>query len=313
MVDLSVRIPLKKGEMVFKNPIMPAAAGLGNLVEYKKYYDLGELGAMMPNSIMLETGWVNYADKLYGAEYGYITSLGNNALGIDEFCENYAPHLPWKRSPLIVDLKAEDMDMLVKLSQKAAAAESIAGIEINMNCPYSLASTSPKQYWRDYSWLSEMVRRVREAAGDKLLIIKVPTTMVDLEDVAAIAKENGADAFTSFGALPGAAIDIKRREFRCGNKGSGGYCGPGLKPLALWSCQRVAVSGVDIPIFSAGGVTCADDVIEHIMAGASMVQVGSANLTRPDFMMRLIEDLEKRLEELGVKNLDEIRGAAKPR
>ena len=313
MVDLSVRIPLRNGEMVFKNPIMPAAAGLGDLIEYKKYYDLGELGAMMPNSIMLETGWVNSADKLYGAEYGYITSLGNNALGIEEFCREYAPHLPWQRSPLIVDLKAEDMDMLVKVSEKAAAAREIAGIEINLNCPYSLPPTSTRQHWRDLEWVGEMVRRVREAAGDKLLIIKVPTAMADLEDLAAVSKENGADAFTSFGALPGTAIDIKRREFRCGTKGSGGYCGPALKPLALWNCQRVAVSGTDIPIFSAGGVACADDVIEHIMAGASMVQVGSANLTRPDFMMRLIEELQVRLEELGVKSLDEIRGTVRPK
>lgn len=311
MADLSVRIPLKKGEIIFKNPIMPAAAGLGNLTEYKRFYDLGVLGAMMPNSIMLETGSVNRARKLYGAEYGYITSLGSNSLGIDEFIKKYAPHTPWRETPLILDLKAENMEMLTELAGRAAAAEEVSGIEINMNCPYSLASTSPKQYWRDYGWLAEMVCRVRAACGDKLLIIKVPTTMVDLEDVAGIVKKNGADAFTSFGALVGAAINVEKREFYCGNMGSGGYCGPGIKPLALWSCQRVYKS-VDIPIFSAGGVTCADDVIEHIMAGAWMVQVGSANLTRPDFMKQLIEGLNERLEELGVKNLEEIRGCAKP-
>lgn len=156
-----------------------------------------------------------------------------------------------------------------------------------------------------------MIRGVRGAAGEKLLIIKVPTTMVDVEDIAAIARECGADGFTSFGALTGCAIDVHSREFRCGNSGSGGYCGPGLKPLALWSCSRVH-KAVDIPIFSAGGVTNADDVIEHIMAGAWMVQVGSANLTRPDFMPRLIESLDRRLDELGIRSLDEIRGCVKP-
>ncbi|MCB7372790.1 hypothetical protein LI003_23135, partial [Bacteroides caccae] len=80
---------------------MHAAAGLGDLVEYQKYYDLSCLGAMMPNSIMGKTGYVNKARKLYGAEYGYITSLGSNALGIDEFVEKYAPHIPWQKSPLI--------------------------------------------------------------------------------------------------------------------------------------------------------------------------------------------------------------------
>lgn len=311
MADLTVRIPLRKGEMVFKNPIMPAAAGLGDLVEYQKYYDLSCLGAMMPNSIMGKTGYVNKARKLYGAEYGYITSLGSNALGIDEFVEKYAPHIPWQKSPLIIDLKAEDMDGLVELAARGAAAKEIAGVEINLNCPYTAASTSTSQFYHSTKWVGELTRKVRQVMGDKLLAIKVPTAMVDLEDLAAAARENGADAFTSFGALVGCAIDVERREFRCGSAGSGGYCGPGVKPLALWNCQRV-YRHVDIPVFSAGGVTCADDVIEHILAGASMVQVGSANLTRPDFMARLIEDLDARLDQLGVKAVSELTGAAKP-
>lgn len=310
MADLSVRIPLRSGEMVFKNPIMPAAACLGNLVEYKRFYELGILGAMMPNSIMYETGFVNKARKLYGAEYGYITSLGNNSLGIDEFVKKYAPHVPWQESPLILDLKAEDMEGLVRLSERAASAKEVAGIEINLNCPYSVTPTSPKQFWRDLQWVADMVSRVRAVCGNKLLVIKTPTTIADLEEIAAVAKEHGADAFTTFGALVGTAVDIEKREFRCGNVGSGGYCGPGVKPIALWNCQRVHKS-VDIPIISAGGVTCADDVIEHIMAGAWLVQVGSANLTRPDFMKKLIEDLDARLNQLGVSNLEEIRGCAK--
>lgn len=311
MADLSVRIPVGNREIIFKNPIMPAAAGLGNLIEYKKFYDLDCLGAMMPNSLMLDTGSVNPARKLYGAEYGYITSLGSNSMGIHEFAGKIAPHLPWQTTPLIPDLKAETMDGLVELTRAACSYREIAGVEINMNCPYSLAAYNPRQYWRDHGWLREMTRRVREAAGEKLLIFKVPTTMVDVEDMAAVVRENGADAFTAFGALIGCAIDIERREFRCGNSGSGGYCGPGLKPLALWTCQRV-YKNVDIPIFNAGGVTCAEDVIEHIMAGASMVQTGSGNLTRPDFMPRLIEALDRRLDEMGVRNLDEIRGCARP-
>ena len=310
MADLSVRIPLREGEIEFKNPIMPAAACLGNLVEYKRFYDLSILGAMMPNSIMLETGFVNQARKLYGAEYGYITSLGNNSLGIDEFIEQYAPHVPWQESPLILDLKAENLEVMVELAQKAAQAKEVAGIEINLNCPYSVSPTSPKQYWRDLNWVAELVKQIRQVCKNRMLIIKAPTTIADLEEIGAVIKEYGADAFTTFGALVGTAVDIERREFRCGNIGSGGYCGPGVKPIALWNCQRVKRS-VDIPIISAGGITCADDVIEHIMAGAWLVQVGSANLTRPDFMKKLIEDLEMRLDQLGVKNLEEIRGCAK--
>lgn len=312
MADLSVTIPLRQGELVFKNPIMPAAACLGNLVEYQKYYDLSVLGAMMPNSIMMETGHINQARKLYGAEYGYITSLGNNSLGIDQFVKEYAPYVPWQESPLILDLKAEDLEGLVRLAERAAAAKEIAGVEINLNCPYSLTPTSPKQFFRDGAWVAELVRRLREVCGNKLVVIKVPTTISDVEDLAAISKENGADAITTFGALVGTAVDVEQRKFRCGTVGSGGYCGPGVKPIALWNCQRVHKSGMGLPIISAGGVTCADDVIEHIMVGAWLVQVGSANLTRPDFMKKLIEDLDKRLDQLGVRNLEEIRGCATP-
>ncbi|MCI6886377.1 MAG: hypothetical protein MR868_03870 [Lachnospiraceae bacterium] len=108
---------------------MPAAAGLGNLAEYQKYYDLSCLGAMMPNSIMMENGYVNGARKLYGAEYGYITSLGSNSLGIHEFMQKYARHLPWETTPLIPDLKAESLDGLVELARAACEYKEIAGVE----------------------------------------------------------------------------------------------------------------------------------------------------------------------------------------
>ena len=161
MADLSVRIPVGKRELCFKNPIMPAAAGLGDLIEYGKYYDLSRLGALMPNSIMMESGSVSRARKLYGAEYGYITSLGSNSLGVMEYVKKIAVHLPWRESPLILNLKAEDLEGLVRLAGTAAGCREVAGIEINMNCPYSMAATDPRQYWRDYGWLREMIRGVR--------------------------------------------------------------------------------------------------------------------------------------------------------
>lgn len=131
--------------------------------------------------------------------------------------------------------------MLVKLTEKAAAAEEVAGVEINLNCPCQVSSTSPKQYWRDMGWVAEMTGRIRTDVGNKLLIIKSPTTICDLEEIGAVIKNHGADAFTTFGGL-----------------------------------------------------------------------VDSANLTHPDFMKKLIRDLNTRLDELRVKNLDEIRGCAKP-
>lgn len=309
-MDLTVKIPTSTGQLVFKNPLMPACAGMGDLIEYKRFYNLDLLGALMPNAIMLNTGSPTKTRKIYADSCGYITSLGNNSMGIDDFAKNIMPMLPWQTTPVIINLKAESKEGMVELAAKAAEIQGLAGLEVNLNCPYNAPSFALNQLWRSDAEVEDMTRKVKAVAKNKAVIIKVPTAECYIEGTICAAQAGGADAFTSFGALNGCAIDIETRTFQCGVVGSGGYCGPGLKPMGLRYCCR-ARSASSLPIISAGGISCAKEVLEHIMAGAWLVQVGSANLTCPDFMPKLLVELVQLMEEMGINSFDEIRGCVK--
>lgn len=302
-MDLSVRISTSKGPFVLKNPLMPAAANLGNNIEHASWFDLNRLGALVPNSIAISTGAPSTKQKFILTDYGLFGSFGLNNMSAAEYGRDVLPHLPYKTTPVIVNTKAKDMDEMAELASILNAMEGIAAIEINLNCPY--AGTSPTgPYWKTPHKLIEMIRKVKSAAPDKVIFVKVPTSSAPVEDIAMASAEAGADGITSFNGTNGGSVNIYTRKYR-----NGGGGGPGIKPLGLAACRRCAAAA-DIPVIGAGGITCAEDVLEYIMAGAWAVQVGSANFTRPDFMVRLLEDLEVLVEKLGIESLDEIRGCA---
>lgn len=138
----------------------------------------------------------------------------------------------------------------------------------------------------------------------------MPGGDIPVEEISVACQEGGADAITSYSSLNGSCIDIQTGTYRCGGGGSGGFSGPAFKPVGILMCRRAAAA-VDIPVIGIGGISCAEDVIEYIMAGAYAVQVGSANLSRPDFMHRLLKDLEVLAGQMGISSFEEIRGTAR--
>ncbi len=175
--------------------------------------------------------------------------------------------------------------------------KELAGLEINLNCPYG--NMAVPSYWKNIDQVTELIIRTKKAARDKILWFKAPTAEYPVKEIVAAVQENG-----------GYAIDIETRKFRCGSWGGGGYSGPALKPYAIM-CTHNSSKNAKIPVIGSGGIVCAKDVIEHIMAGAHAVQIGSANLMRPDFMARLIEELEALMDQMHIESLDEVRGCAK--
>lgn len=305
-MNLKVTIPSSIGDIELKNPLMPAAATLGNLIEHAKYFDLDELGAMLPNSMFIDSGSPTMAKKICKTNQGFISALSKNNMSIYEFQKEVAPFLPWQTTPLIIDMKAADKLQMAQLAAAINDMEEIRGIEINLNCPYGPGTP----YWKNQETLTELVARVREAAPSKWLIAKVPGGDIPVEEICAACERGGTDAITSYSSLNGSEINIYTRTYRCGGGGSGGFSGPAFKPVGLLMCRR-AVSAVSIPVIGIGGISRAEDVIEYIMAGAYAVQVGSANLSRPDFMPRLIRELARLMEAMGIESLEEIRGCAR--
>lgn len=308
-MNLQAVLPGPHREITLKNPIMPAAATYGNIIEYKPYVDLSVLGALLPNSIFVDTGTPTKAKKTCKTNQGFLSALSRNNIGIYEFEETILPSLPYDNTSVIINMKATDKYEMEELAAYINTIPEIAGLEINLNCPYG-GSSLP--YWKRGSQeLHDLVKRVRNAAPDKLLIAKAPGGSNDVAEIAKVCADAGANAFTSFCNMNGMSLNIHSRKFRCGTGGGGGFSGPGLKPMCLGMCYKAA-KAVDIPIIGVGGICTAEDVLEYVMAGATAVQIGSANLSRPDLMHRILEELIVLMNELGIESLESIRGCATP-
>lgn len=284
-----------------KNPVMTAPGGFGNIIEYKEFVELGRLGAVIPNSMLKEDGSPNQINKFLAVPQGYLSSFGPNNMGLATFIREILPQLPESTAPVIVDLKAKSIEEMGESVALAAETERIAAIEINLNCPY--ASPEPL-YYKNPEKFERLLETVRRMAGEKILIAKAPGGFYPMAEMTGMLERCGIDLFVPFNCVDGCAVDIRARTVQ-----GGGFFGSGIKPLALSRC-REAVASCSIPIIGAGGITCGEDVIAYIMAGAFAVQVGSANLTRPDFMSWLIDDVERLMKELEITSLDEIRGTA---
>ena len=298
---MHVTCNVKGREIRLKNPLMTAPGSFGNILEYKDFVDLEKLGALIPNSMLKEDGSPNGINKFLMVPHGYLSSFGPNNMGVATFIREVLPLLPEGSAPVIIDIKARSIEEMAESVALAAKEEKIMAVEINLNCPY--ASPQP-HYYQNPEMFKKLILEARKAAGEKLLIAKAPGGTYPMAPMAQVLEDGGVDMFVPFNCVDGCAVDIRTRKVQ-----GGGYFGPGIKPLAL-SRLREAASVFHIPVIGAGGITCAEDVMEYIMLGAFAVQVGSANLTRPDFMMGLLKDLERLTEELGIKSLDEIRGCA---
>lgn len=308
-MNLQVTLPGQGKDLILKNPVMPAAATFGNIIEYINYIDLGELGAMIPNSMFVNTGSPTRAKKTCKTREGFLSAFARNNISIYEFCDHILPLLPHDKTPVIINMKATDDHEMAQQAAFINTVPEIAGIEMNLNCPYG---GSGLPYWKQgKDALHRLVHMVREAAPDKYLIAKSPGGTLDAGEIAKICEGAGADAFTSFCNLNGMSLNIRTGKFRCAASGAGGFSGPALKPLCLAQCYK-ASKAVHIPVIGTGGICTAEDVLEYIMAGATAVQVGSANLSRPDLMHQILTDLEHLMEELQITSLDDIRGCGAP-
>jgi len=293
----------------FKNPLMPAAGPFGSILEYARLGDLSTLGALLPNSFEITENQPTSTIKFHYTDFGFLSAFGSNNMDFIRFAEEVLPTLPSISTPVLIDLKAKDMEDMVSLAALVCSYNGIAGVEINLNCPY--ATPGAKPYWRTPGLVRQLTARVREVISGKLLWVKVPSAESPIEELAREAEEGGAHAFVTFNSIIGAEVDIQTRQFVCGVRGSGGYSGAGVKPIGIWWCNR-AFKAVSIPVIAAGGIRCAEDVVEYMMAGASMVQVGSAMLAQPNLIFKMVDNLTVLLREMGIEDINDIIGVAKP-
>ncbi|MFY9505744.1 MAG: dihydroorotate dehydrogenase [Caldicoprobacterales bacterium] len=300
-VDMSVNLLGLK----LKNPVMPASGCFGFGKEYSKYYDLNKLGAIVVKATTQKARLGNPTPRVAEVTCGMLNSIGLANPGLDKVLSD---ELPWLKSyslPVIVNVAGETVEEYCSVVDRISRSKLAHAIELNVSCPN--VAQGGLSFGADSKVLSELLKRVRGVCSLPL-IVKLSPNVTDIVEIGLAAQEAGADAISLINTLIGMKIDINTGRPVLARK-VGGLSGPAIKPVAIRMVYQLA-DVLKLPIIGIGGIYTAEDVIEFIMAGASAVQIGTANFTNPMAMPDIIDDLERYMKEKGIKDLDQIRGCA---
>ncbi len=296
--DLQVQL----GRLTLPNPILVASGTFGYGREMERIVDLNRLGGIVPKTITTEMRVGNAPNRTVETSAGLLNSIGLDNDGIDAFISHHLPYLSEQPAPLIVSIAGSSAEDYVALASRLAAAGGIDALELNISCPNVAHGVD---FGSNPALCEQVVRGVREHCAIPVLAKLTPnvTSVVEIADAAA---QGGADAVCLTNTLLGMAIDWKKRRPILGND-VGGLSGPAIKPVSLRCVFQVARS-VDVPIIGIGGIANLDDVMQFLIAGASAVQIGTANYYDPTITMKILDQLPQALDTLGARSISEVVG-----
>lgn len=306
MLNLCVQLaPHHPEGLMLPNPVMIASGIAGYGVEYSELVDIQKLGAIVCKGTTLMPKEGNAQPRLVETAGGLLNSIGLENIGIDALIRDKAPVWANWQVPVIVNIAGETIDEYVAVANKLEAVPGISGIELNISCPN--VSAGGMEFGVDPELAAQMTSAVKSATNLPV-IVKLSPNVTDITKIALAVEKAGADALSLINTLKGMAIDITARKPSLGNV-TGGVSGFAIKPVAIHMVFEVA-KYIHIPLIGCGGINCAEDALEFIMAGASAVQVGTANLTNPGACISILGGIEQFMEGQGVKDFSDLIGAA---
>jgi dihydroorotate dehydrogenase (NAD+) catalytic subunit len=237
---------------------------------------------------------------------GILNSVGLENIGVDAVIKEKAPVWAKWQVPVIVNIAGETIDEYKEVAARLEGIAGISAIEVNISCPN--VSSGGIEFCTNGISAAEVTKKVKSVSSLPV-IVKLSPNVTDIGEIASAVRDAGADAITLINTVRGMAIDINRCQPSLGNS-VGGLSGPAIKPIALYMVYKVA-DIVDIPIIGCGGISCAEDAIEFLMAGASAVQVGTASLTSPQAALEILTGIERFMRKKGAPNLRAIIGKAR--
>jgi dihydroorotate dehydrogenase (NAD+) catalytic subunit len=297
-VDLSVQL----GRLRLPNPILVASGTFGYAREMEHIVDLGRLGGILPKTITKLPRPGNKPWRTVETTGGLLNSIGLDNDGIEAFLAQHWPYLRGLAAPVIVSIAGKTPDEYVEMAARLDRESGIAALELNVSCPNV---TGGVDYGTDAEACARLVKAVREACGLPLLT-KLTPNVTRIAEVAQGAAAGGTDAISLINTVLGMAVDWRRRRPLLGNV-LGGLSGPAIKPIAL-RCVYQAACAVPTPLVGIGGIAAIGDVMEFLVAGASAVQIGTANYYDPAVSMKLLDALPAALAEAGVRSVGELVG-----
>lgn len=307
MVNLCVQLaPSHPNGLLLANPVMTASGTFGYGIEYSELVDIQRLGAIICKGTTLKPREGNPQPRLVETASGLLNSVGLQNVGVEAVIREKAPVWAGWQVPVIVNIAGETVDEYAKVAARLEGVAGVSGIEVNISCPN--VAFGGMEFGNSPEVAAEVTAAVK-ASSSLPIIVKLSPNVGDIGEIALAVSEAGADAITLINTMKGMAIDINGGNPALGNV-FGGLSGPAIKPIALYMVYKVA-GVVDVPLVACGGISCADDALEFIMAGASAIQVGTANLTDPRAALDVLDGIQQYMMAKGIQDMKEITGVAR--
>ncbi|BCR05164.1 dihydroorotate dehydrogenase B (NAD(+)), catalytic subunit [Desulfuromonas versatilis] len=298
------RLAVNIAGIEMKNPVMPASGTFGYGEEYAPFLDLENIGAIVTKGLSLKPKAGNPTPRIAETISGMLNAIGLQNVGVDAFIKYKLPFLREVTTPVIVNFFGNTLEEYGEVAKRLSDIPEVAGVELNISCPNVkkggiVFGTDPKA-------AAEVVSLVRKNLA-KPLIAKLTPNVTDITVIARAVEESGADAICCINTLTGMSIDIKTRRPRLANR-TGGLSGPAIRPIAVRMVHQVAQT-VKVPVIGVGGIVRPSDAIEFLIAGATAVQVGTANFVDPGIMPAIVEGIEQYCIEEGIDDINELVGS----
>ncbi len=298
MVDLSVTL----GRLRLRNPVLVASGTFGYAREMAGSFDFSVIGGIVPKTVTRQPREGNPPPRTVETASGMLNAIGLDNDGIEHFIAHHMPYLRTLPTSVIVNVAGKTKDEFVEMCAMLNDQQGLAAIELNLSCPNVSGGID---FATDPSVTKEVVRGCREVCALPL-VAKLTPNVTDIVPIAAAAAEAAADAVSLVNTYVGMAVDWRKRRPILGNV-TGGLSGPAIKPLALRAVWQVARS-VPIPVIGIGGIATVDDAMEFLVAGASAIQIGTANFYDPNASGRIARGVGDACALLGVNRLSEVIG-----
>src|SRR5438128_494648 len=299
MVDLAVTL----GRLHLRNPILVASGTFGYAREMAGVVDFAKLGGIIPKTVTRQPRVGNPPPRTVETPSGMLNAIGLDNDGIDHFIEHHLPYLRTLSTAIIANIAGKNEGEFIEMAEQIGREQGLAALELNLSCPNVAGGVD---FGTDPAVTKRVVKEVR-AICPLPIIAKLTPNVTDIVPIARAAAEGGADAVSLVNTFIGLAIDWRRQRPILGNV-TGGLSGPAIKPLALRLVWQVARK-VSIPVIGIGGIASVGDVMEFLLAGASAVQIGTANFYDPTVSQRIVEQLPDALAQLGAKNIRQVIGS----
>jgi dihydroorotate dehydrogenase (NAD+) catalytic subunit len=299
VVDLNVKL----GRLALSNPILVASGTFGYIREMAGFIQLDRLGGVIPKTVTRRPRAGNPTPRTVETPSGLLNAIGLDNDGIDHFRQHHLPYLRTVGTAVIANIAGEDEDQFVEMAAMIGEEPGVAAVELNVSCPNV---SHGLDLGIDAVAVERLVRRVRDACPIPI-IAKLTPNVTDIVPIARASLEGGADAVSLVNTFRGMAVNWRNRRPILAND-VGGLSGPAIRPLALRMVWDVARALPSLPIIGIGGISEADDALEFLVAGASAVQVGTATFADPTAAEQILDEMTRKLDELGIARVADIIG-----